>query len=114
MTYVEIPFLPVWEPAMLDGTKTHTCRSKRYGAPGDRFQTFGATFELVTVRKVRLDLVRDSYWREEGCRSPEHFVEVWAGLHPGRGFVPTDQRWLHEFKLVPDGCENRSTRTPRG
>ena len=101
MRLIHIPFLDVWRAPMLGGTKTHTCRSKKYGEPGDRFRQFGALFELVSVEKLSLEIVRDGYWQEEGCRSPEHFVEVWESLHPGRGFVPSDQRWLHGFKVVP-------------
>lgn len=99
---IQIPFLPVWKTLMLNGVKTHTCRSKRYGAPGDRFRKFGATFELVFVEKASLQLVRDCYWQQEGCRSPEHFMQVWEEIHPGRGFVSSDKRWLHEFRKVED------------
>lgn len=102
MEIVDIPFLPIWKPLMVSGVKTHTCRSKQYGAPGDRFRKFGATFELTWVAKVPLSLVLDSYWKQEGCTSPEHFVQVWEEIHPGRGFVPSDKRWLHEFRKVKE------------
>ena len=36
---------------------------------------------------------------EEGCSSPEEFIEIWNGLHP-RGFHPDDWVYLHEFELV--------------
>lgn len=100
---IDIPFLPIWKPLMLSGVKTHTCRSKKYGAPGDRFRKFGATFELVSVDKVPLAIVRDVYWKKEGCTSPEHFTRVWEEIHPGRGLVPSDRRWLHEFRKVEEG-----------
>lgn len=85
---------------MLSGRKTATCRSRKYGAPGERFTIFGATFELVIVQKVSLETVRDHYWYQEGCDSRAGFEEVWEGIHPKRGFIATDVRWLHEFKRV--------------
>ena len=95
-----IPFLPEWKEAMLSGRKTHTCRSKRYGDVGDRFTAFGEIFELVSVREATLEEVRDQYWYQEGCDSRAGFEEVWERIHPGRGFVASDVRWLHEFKKV--------------
>lgn len=85
---------------MLSGRKTHTCRVRKYGEPGDRFTVFGATFELVRIRKLRLADVRDYYWYQEGCDSRAEFEAVWKKIHPGRGFISTDVRWLHEFKKV--------------
>lgn len=95
-----IPFLPEWKEAMLSGRKTCTCRSKKYGEVGDQFTIFGATFELVSVEKKSLEQVRDEYWYQEGCDSRAGFEQVWERIHPDRGFVPSDKRWLHQFVKV--------------
>lgn len=97
---IKIPFLPEWKDLLLTGRKTHTCRSRRYGTPGDQFEAFGEVFELVSVKKKTLEDVRDNYWHQEGCNSPAEFVEVWDRIHPTRGFVGSDVRWLHEFRLA--------------
>lgn len=102
-----IPFLPEWKELMLSGRKTHTCRSKKYGEPGERFNIFGVVFELVSVRKTTLEDVRDNYWYQEGCDSRAGFEEVWEKIHPGRGFIATDVRWLHEFKKVDSDIAGR-------
>lgn len=97
---IKIPFLPEWKELLLTGRKTHTCRSKSYGKPGDQFEAFGQVFELVSIEQKTLDAVRDNYWQQEGCNSPAEFVEVWNRIHPTRGFIGSNVRWLHEFKLV--------------
>ena len=107
MTKIRIPFLPRWRAQMLAGLKTHTCRSEAYGQPGDQFRAFGATFELLAVWETTLQDVAENYFRQEGCGTPHEFVGVWNQIHPRRGFIPTDRRWLHHFRLLPH-------RTPGG
>jgi hypothetical protein len=92
--------MPEWKEKMLTGVKTHTCRSQRYGEPGDQFEVFGATFELVRVWIATLDTVAMRYFDVEGCASPDEFIEVWDKIHPRRRFNPDDVRWLHHFRLV--------------
>lgn len=100
MSEIVIPFLPVWKDVMLNGIKTHTCRSKKYGEIGDTFRKFGATFQIISIERVDLKTVRDKFWAHEGCTSPTHFEQVWVELHPERGYVPSDKRWLYEFVRV--------------
>jgi len=100
MSDIFIPFLPEWKDKMLDGIKTHTCRSKAYGKPGDRFEIFGATFELISIRQTTLADVALNYYQQEGCQTPLEFTEVWDKIHPRRKFNPDDVRWLHHFKKV--------------
>lgn len=100
MKSIIIPFLPEWKDKMLRGIKTHTCRSKAYGKPGDRFTIFGATFELVRVWKTTLENVAQHYYDVEGCASPEEFIAVWDKIHPRRKYAHDDVRWLHEFEKV--------------
>jgi hypothetical protein len=40
------------------------------GEPGNTFEAFGATFEIISVDEVRLYEVA-SLWREEGCKSED-------------------------------------------
>ena len=100
MTWINIPFLRRWKQPMLDGVKTHTCRSEAYGQPGDRFSAFGAVFELVAVWQTTLEDVAANYYRQEGCESPQEYVGVWNEIHPRRRFVPTDTKWLHHFRRL--------------
>jgi len=100
MTWIRLPFLPRWKQPMLDGTKTHTCRSEAYGQPGDRFRAFGAVFELLAVWQTTLEDVATNYYQQEGCASPEEYIAVWNQIHRRRGYIPTDVRWLHEFTRV--------------
>lgn len=98
---IHLPFLPMFGPAMLADIKICTARTSRKGKPGDTFDAFGATFELLSVEDVALCEVR-SLWREEGCRSPEHFQAVWNGIHPRTGYQPTQRVYLHRFKRLQD------------
>lgn len=96
MTRINIPFHPMFEKPLRNGTKTMTARTKRKGDVGDTFVAFGRTFILTEVRKVQLHVVR-GYYMHEGCDSPEHFEAVWKRIHPRRGYRPDDWVWLHEF-----------------
>ncbi len=85
---VKIPFRDSFRESMLCGTKTWTARRRRLAEPGDYFYAFGARFTVTQVVQRALREVANSYWREEGCDSPEHFTEVWVSLHPRTGFEP--------------------------
>lgn len=100
MTMISIPFLPRFKQPMLDGVKTHTCRSTCYGQPGDRFRKWGAVFELTAVWETMLEDVATNYWKQEGCTSPQEFVGVWNEIHPQRWFIGTDKKWVHCFRKV--------------
>jgi len=94
---IALPLQARWRPKVLDGTKTTTVRTKRYGAPGDTFEVEGALFALVAVEAMSLGEARERVWREEGMGSPEEFERVWAENHPARGFRPADAVWVHRF-----------------
>lgn len=95
---VAIPFQPRWRPMVLDGRKTTTVRTRRYGAAGDEFELDGATFVLTQVAMMPLAKARDLAWRDEGMASPEEFERAWADNHPTRGFRGEDAVWLHRFR----------------
>jgi hypothetical protein len=99
MNVVSIKFKPYFRDPMLAGIKTCTARTSRMGAGGDRFQAFGAWFELKSVTKEPLHVVAD-FWHQEGCTSREHFLDVWNEIHPQTGYVPHQEVYLHRFKLV--------------
>ena len=67
--------------------------------PGDTFEAFGRIFLLKSVEEVFLMTVANM-WKEEGCRSREHFIEVRESIHPKAGFDLEQIVWLHEFELV--------------
>lgn len=96
---VTIPFKAFFKDPLLSGAKICTARSKPMGEPGDQFMAFSATFELLTVHQVFLETV-SNLWRDEGCRSREHFIEVWNGIHPRSGYSDQQRVWLHRFKKV--------------
>lgn len=97
MARVDLPFQPRWRPAVLDGSKTTTVRTRRYGAAGDTFELEGVAFTLTRVEAMPLGRARDAVWREEGMASPEEFERVWAENHPAHGFRPGDSVWVHHF-----------------
>ena len=99
MNIVTIPFKPYFREPMLAGVKTCTARTSRKGAVGDRFQAFGAWFELKNVTEECLAYVADC-WKSEGCTSREHFLSVWNEIHPVKGYDPEQIVYLHRFKKV--------------
>jgi hypothetical protein len=110
MNIVKILFRPEFKDALLSGRKICTARSKPMGAAGDRFQAFGAWFDLKRVEDVALWEVK-SRWEDEGCESPEHFVEVWNSIHPKVKYQDYNRVYLHEFKKVERGRPNEEERS---
>jgi len=94
---VGIPFLPQFHDVMLNGTKTMTSRTRKYGEKGDTFPAFEQVFEIVNVFQLRLDVVAWLHSREEGAKDPQDFMKVWALIHPRKGYVPEQEVWVHEF-----------------
>lgn len=97
MNIVNIPFRQEFKEVLLSGRKICTVRSKRLGAGGDRFQAFGAWFEIVRVGDVALWEVKNR-WKDAGFNSPEHFVEIWNSSHPKVKYADYNRVYLHEFK----------------
>jgi len=97
---INIPFMAMWKEKMIDGVKTCTSRTKRYGSVGDKFEAFGHTFELTKVERVHLENVCAVLYAREGCRNPQEFYDVWVRLHPRKGFVPGQVVWMHHFMRV--------------
>ena len=95
---VTIPFLGVFEDAMLKGYKIQTARTKRYGRLGDTFTAFGQKFVITRVFQYFLSTVAKYNYRIEGLDSPEQFQEIWKRLHPRKGYRPDDKVWVHVFK----------------
>lgn len=88
-----------FQPNDPESLKIYTSRSKRMGVPGDRFKAFGRLFELVTVEDVDLYSV-SLLWKEEGCASREHFIEVWNEIHPIKRYSDSQRTYLHRFREV--------------
>jgi hypothetical protein len=84
---------------MLNGTKTMTSRTKKYGNVGDTFYAFGTIFELIEVGKLQLGDIA-SCWREEGMNNPYDFLKTWKQIHPNKPYCPTEKFHIHRFKKV--------------
>jgi hypothetical protein len=103
-----LPFRSFFVYKIIEGKKTCTARTRRYGAVGDVLDTVGGPIQLTEVVRKPLATVRDDYWRQEGLASPEDFERTWAALHPRRGFDPEQLVWLHRFVRVGDAPDLRS------
>ncbi|KKN75297.1 hypothetical protein LCGC14_0381490 [marine sediment metagenome] len=88
------------EPLSL-GVKTTTARVKAIGRVGDHFSAFGMTFVITGIVQITEQVLRDSFWKQEGFSSPEELVKTWVGLHFIIGFVPNKVVVLHQFVLDP-------------
>ena len=95
---ISILFRGDMKDAVLQGDKTCTSRNKKYGEPGDYFYIDGYRFILVGVTKQYLNTIASARYKQEGCDSPEAFMDAWAELHPRNGWEPHKQVWLHEFE----------------
>jgi len=57
---VTIPFKPRFKAPLINGTKTWTSRTKRYGNPGDTFEVFDQEFLIEKVERRTLGDVAES------------------------------------------------------
>ena len=96
---IVIPFLEVFREPMLKGYKTWTSRTKKYGKAGDTFDIFGATFQLIEIRKMSLGEVAEHY-KEEGFFARHLFIEIWRKLHYRHGYSPNRIVNVHIFKRI--------------
>jgi len=95
---IDLPFLPEFEEVMISGGKTLTSRTRWFGWKGDYFEAFGHIFIITGLFTKTLGEVRDIYFRQEGCKSPEEFEAIWCRIHPRAGFRPEQRVKCHEFK----------------
>ncbi len=105
MAEISIPFNDWSKERLADGRKTATCRSKKYGEPGNTFQVNCwpgpvKTFEIMSITKKKLMTVANEHYDEEGAESPQEFIEQWNLIHPRRKYQPMDEKWFHRFKEV--------------
>lgn len=99
MAVINIRFRPFFREPMLSDSKVCTARKKRMGEAGDIFEAFGASFRLIEVVDKYLFEVA-SLWKQEGCQSREHFVEVWNSIHPRRCYDDYQRVYLHRFQRI--------------
>ena len=97
---VKIPFKDRFDEKLLNGKKSTTARTKRYGGEGDEFERAGGRFKLMSVTSMKLIDVASCFWDVEGFDSMEEFIEFWKKIHPGKGYVPEQRVFLHVFERV--------------
>jgi len=90
---------------MKQGLKTATSRTKCYGDPGDWFKAFGGIFIIVNVHKLQLVDIAHLFYREEGFKTKEDFMAMWAKIHPRVGFQPDKKVYLHKFVPARNALE---------
>lgn len=97
---VKIPFKQQFRESMLRGKKIMTSRTKRVAKPNDTFEAFGATFQISDVGRMTLETVAYAFYDDEGCKTPQDFIEIWEKIHPRKGFVPSQWVYVHYFRRV--------------
>lgn len=95
---VTIPFQSHWQYKMLNGLKTCSSRPKKYGNVDDWFEQFGARFIIVSINTATLEYIANYLYKEEGCDNPDEFKNIWRGLHPRKGWVPSQVVFTHFFR----------------
>lgn len=105
---IYIPFAKwsLWR--LLLGVKTATTRTKTYGSPGDWFEVdfsqigldVTKTYRLVDIKFVPLLEIVTRWYKEEGCLTPEEFIDIWNEIHPKRGYDPEQNVNLHLFEMT--------------
>jgi len=97
---ITIPFMEDFRDRMLNGQKTATTRTKKYGNGGDLFSAFEHSFQLTKVDKVYLGDVCSVFYKQEGFNSQGEFIECWNKLHSRKHYQYDTPVYLHQFKRV--------------
>ena len=97
---VYIPFRQDMLKQIKQGAKTATSRPKQTAQIGDYFQVGDSYYKIVNITKKPLGAICLNHYKEEGCQSPQHFIDVWSMIHPIKGFDPTWMVYFHEFRKV--------------
>lgn len=95
----KFPFTEDMAQASLEGRKTATSRTKRYGKVGDTFYIEDVLFEITDVSQHLLEWIATMRYEREGFLSPQAFRYKWEKLHPHKGFVPEQRVWFHEYRF---------------
>jgi len=97
MVEIEIPFNKWSKDKLMKNNKWATSRNKKYGEVGDTFVVDETTYELDFVIKLPLWFIAIELFESEGCLFPNEFREVWAQIHPRKGYVGHQMVWYHHF-----------------
>ncbi len=97
---VKIPFQTDMRLAVRNGTKTATSRPYKMADVGDCFQIGEIYYQITNVTKMTLGEICLDHYNEEGCKSTQHFIEVWNRIHYNKGFIPTQIVFFHEFRKI--------------
>lgn len=100
MSKIKIPFNEWSRDKLKRKIKESTCRTYRMGKHGDFFTVGITQFVLEDVLSCKLWIVAEQFFKEEGCKSKEEFIQVWESLHPHAGYQPNQNVYLHFFKEV--------------
>jgi len=99
---IDFPFMRRFHDSMEKGIKTCTTRSRPYGRFGYKWQCGGRTYRTLGIVSLPLGYVARNLWAQEGCDSPEHFIEVWNEIHPFKEYNPNTKKMVHFFVVLCD------------
>ena len=97
---IDLRFRPFFRPLLLDGRKTMTSRTRKFGDPGDQFLAFGAIFEFTHVFRISVGYMISDCFRQEGCASVQELMKIWNDIHPQTGIVNHQIVWAHIFRRI--------------
>ena len=96
------PFRQYMFMAMVEGRKTATSRNSRYANGQYMYRQHGyeVIIQLQSATRLRLEIIAQDHYLEEGVDSPQAFRDIWAEIHPRKGWRPLDKAWFHKFCVL--------------
>lgn len=96
------PFRQDMFMAMVERRKTATSRNSRYANGHYMYQQYGyeVIIELYSATRLRLEVIAQEHYLEEGVDSPQAFRDIWAEIHPRKGWRSLDKAWFHKFSVL--------------
>lgn len=83
----------------------HVYRTAPGGRAWDTFHTNGRRFEIIDVSERSAGTTASTYYRLEGCATPEDYIRGWKESHGGH-WEPDQILYIHWFRDISSPKED--------
>lgn len=97
---IDLPFREDMRYAIKKLGKIKTSRTSKMGEVDDTFDVDGDEYIITSIVKMKLGIVAEKYFREEGFISQEEFWFVWGQIHNRTTWEPEQIVFVHTFEKV--------------
>lgn len=104
---VDLPAIPdFWKTSIESGKKTCLTWIRIIGVKGQYFILWGKVYIILWVEERDMESVANNLFLQEGCNSPEEFIETWIRLYPRTLWRFKRRVFVHHFMLLEEWERN--------